>query len=67
MLRIPLKVFTTADRLSMVQQVLLDELLGPNAEIFKGTACIFNPLEDSLGAYAPTFVFRVDRLQKWLF
>ena len=42
--------FATADRLPMMRHVLLDELLDPNAEIFKGTACIFNSLKDSLSA-----------------
>ena len=33
--------FSACDRLAMVQEVLLDELMDPNAEIFEGTACIF--------------------------
>ena len=33
--------FSACDRLAMVREVLLDELMDPNAEIFEGTACIF--------------------------
>ena len=34
--------FSACDRLAMVREVLLHELMDPNAEIFEGTECVFS-------------------------